>query len=150
MRHEILDDLAAGRALSGDDQRIVIGRHQRGVAFVRDLLRDGLAVFARAVVEHDLGAQRRGALALGARRIRRHDDDRRHAEKPRRRRDALRVIARGKRHHAARALRRRDGGELVVGAAELERARALQGLGLEEHARAGQRIEHRRGQQRRA
>jgi len=118
------------------------------VALLRDFLRDGLAVFARAVVEHDLGAQRCGALALGTRRIRRHDDDRRHAEQSRRRRDALRMIARGKRHHAARALRLRDRGELVVRAAELERARALQGLGLEEHARAGERIEHRRGHQR--
>ncbi len=33
------------------------------------LARDRLAVFLLAVVEHDLGAERRGALALGPRRI---------------------------------------------------------------------------------
>ena len=64
-----------------------------------------------------------------------HDDDRRHAEKPRRRRDALRVVAGGEGHDAAGALLERDRRELVVGAAELERAGALQGLRLEENPR---------------
>ena len=48
------------------------------------------------------------------------------------------------------ALLGRDRGQLVERAAELERAGALQGLGLEEDARAGRRIEHRRGDERRA
>ena len=108
LRRQILDDLAAGSALPCDDERIVIGRHQRRVALLGDILGDGLAVFASAVVEHDLRAESHRALPLRARCIRRHDDDGRHAEKRRRRRDPLRVIARGKRHHAAGALRLRD------------------------------------------
>ena len=79
-RVQIVDDLAAGRALAGDDQRVVVGRDQCGAALSRDRLGNRLAVFARAIVKHDLGAERRGAFALGARRIARHDNDARHAE----------------------------------------------------------------------
>src|SRR3977135_3243999 len=43
---QILDDLAAGRALPGDDPRIVIGRHQHRVALLRDVARDRLPVVA--------------------------------------------------------------------------------------------------------
>ena len=97
----VLDDLAAGGALPGDDQGIVIGRHQHGAALLRDLARDRLAVLVFAIVQHHLGAERRGALAFGPRRVARHHDDRRHAEELRRRGDALGVIAGGERHHAA-------------------------------------------------
>jgi len=66
----------------------------------------------------------------------------------RRRGHALGVIAGGERHDAARALFRRDGGELVIGAAELERAGALQGLGFEKNPPAGHGVERGRGQKR--
>ena len=64
----------ADGALPGDDQRIVVRRHQRGAALGDDVLGDGRAVLGVAVVEHDLGAERRGALALRARRVGRHHD----------------------------------------------------------------------------
>ena len=115
-----------------------------------DLARDHLAVVPRPVVKHHLGAERGGALPLRTRRIGRHDDHRRHAEKACRRRDALGVVARGERHDAAGALRQRDRRYLVVGAAKLERTRALQGLSFQKYPCAGERIEHRRGHQRRA
>jgi hypothetical protein len=146
LRRQIFDDLAPCRPLSGDDQRIVIGRHQRGVAFLGDLAGDGRSVFPCAVVEHYFRAQRRGALTLGAGRVGWHNNDGRHAKKLRSRRDALGMISRRKGHHATRTLILRNGGELVVGAAELERAGALQRLGLEKHARAGERIKHWRRQ----
>ena len=142
-------DLAADRALAGDHQRIVVGRHQRRRCGVRR---------CRARSPRDPRARDRRArprrraprcARAWARRIRRHDDDRRHAEDARRRRHALRMIAGREGHHAAGALVHRDRRQLVVGAAELERAGALQGLGLEEHARAGERVEHRRRHQRR-
>ena len=91
------------RALPGDDQRIVVGRHQHGAALLRDPARDRLAVLALAVVEHDLGAERGGALALRPRRVARHHDDGRHVEQLRRRRDALRMVAGRERDHAAGA-----------------------------------------------
>ena len=116
---------------------------------VGDVVGDRFAIIARAVVEHDFGAERRGALALGARRIARHDDHATHAEEPRRRGHALRVIAGRKSDDAAGSLFRRDRRELVVGAAELERAGALQGLGFEKNAPAGHGVERGRGQKRR-
>ncbi len=148
-RAQILDDFAAGGALPGDDQRVVIGRDQNSAAPLRDLLGDRLAVIARAVIEHDLGAERRGALAFRARGIMRHDDDAAHAEKPRRRRDALGMIAGRESHHAAGALLGRNCRELVIRAAEFERTGMLQGLRLEEYAAAGHRIERGRGEERR-
>jgi hypothetical protein len=92
-RRQILHDFASGGSLPGDDQRIVVGWHQHGGAFVGETARDRRAVFAAAIIEHDLGAERRGSLAFGARRIGRHHDDRGHPKELRRRRYALRVIA---------------------------------------------------------
>ena len=66
---EVLDDLASRGALAGDDQRIVVGRHQGRAALLRNVARDRLAVVARPVVQHDLGAEGLGALALRPRRI---------------------------------------------------------------------------------
>ena len=92
-RRQILHDFASGGSLPGDDQRIVVGWHQHGGALVGETARDRRAVFAPAIIEHDLGAERRGSLAFGARRIGRHHDDRGHPKELRRRRYALRVIA---------------------------------------------------------
>jgi hypothetical protein len=148
LRREILDNLAAGGALPRDHERIVIGRHQRGMALGCDLARDDLAVVPGAVIQHDLGAQSRGALALRTRRIRGHDDHRRHAEKARRRRDTLGVVARRECHHPAGAFCHRDRRHFVVRAAKLKRASALKSLRLEKYPRAGERVQHRRGHQR--
>ena len=108
------------------------------------------AVLAVAVVRDDLGAERFGAQALGRRRVGRHDDGRAHAEQFRRGGDALGVVAGGIGDDAGGALVRRDRAAFVVGAAELERAGALQRLGLEEDAGAEALVQHRRVDQGRA
>jgi hypothetical protein len=129
-RGKVLDDLAAGGPLPSDDQRIIVRRHQHGAATLRNVARDSLAVFPLAVVEYDLGAERGGALALGPRRIARHDDHGRHVEQLGGGGDALGVVARREGNDAAGAALGRNRGDLVVRAAELERPSALQGLGL--------------------
>jgi hypothetical protein len=146
----LFDDLAPGRPLPRNDLRVVVGWHQYSITLGNQRPRDRLAILAGAIVKHDLGAQRSRALALGAWGVRGHDDDGRHAEQLRRGRHALGMITGGKRHHAAPARGLRNLRNLVVGAAKLERAGALQGLGLEKHPRAEQRIEHRRIDERRA
>src|SRR4030095_4576539 len=85
-------------------------------------------------VEDARGAVPPGCLDLECRRVRRHTDDGGCSDHPRRERHALRVIAGRVRDDAARALRRRQRQELVQGAADLERAGALQVLALEEDA----------------
>src|SRR6185312_1635856 len=64
--------------------------------------------------------------------------------------DSLGVVAGGIGNDPRGALVRRDRRAFVVGAAKLERAGALQGLGLEEDAGAETLVEHRRVDQRRA
>src|SRR6266581_4043202 len=145
---QLFDDLAAGGALAGDDQRIVVGRYQGRVPARGDLAGDRLAVLMLAIVEHDFGAELGGALALGSRRVAGHDDDGRRVEQLRGCSDPLRMIAGRIGDHAAGAALGRKRGDLVVGAAELERPGALQGLGLEKHPCAGARIEHRGSEQR--
>ena len=115
-----------------------------------DLARDRGAILGVAVVEHHLGAERGGALAFCLWRVLRHHDRRRHAAQLRRMRHALRVIAGRIGHHAGGFPIVRDRGNLVVGAAEFERAGALQGLGLQVHACAETVVEHGEIQQRRA
>ena len=66
-----------------------------------------------------------------------HDDDGTHAEQPRRQCNRLRMVARRERDHTRLALRRRELRQRVVRAAKLERAHALEGLGLEEQFGAG-------------
>jgi hypothetical protein len=147
-RHEILDDLASGGTLAGDDQHIVVGRHQGRVAARGDVAGDRLAVLALAIVEHHLGAELGGALTLGPWRVLRHDYDGWHVEQFGGRGDALRVIAGRIGDDASRPGLRRQRGELVVGAPELERAGALQRLRLEKHPSAGARVERGRSKQR--
>src|ERR1035437_906325 len=96
---EILDDLSADGALPGDDQRIVVRRHQGGAALGYEPRSDRRAIFRVALVRHDLGAERRGALAFETRRVARHDDSGVHAEQRCGRRHALRVVAGRIGHH---------------------------------------------------
>ena len=66
---QILHDLASGRALTGYDEGVVIRRHERRAALLRNLARDRLAVFPVAIIQHHLGAERGRAVALRLRRI---------------------------------------------------------------------------------
>ena len=97
---------------------------------------DGVAILLDAVVGDDLGAEGARARDLEPRRIGRHDDRRLEAHQRRRRRHALRVVARGAGDHAAGEGGPVDLRHLVIGAAELEGADALQVLGLQQHAPA--------------
>ncbi len=99
-------DLESDCALTRDDARIVIGRQDLGAAFGGDALRDFFTAFAIAVVGHDLGTVEARIRDFDRRRIGGHHDRRRHAEKLRRRSDALRVIAGGIGDHAGAALGR--------------------------------------------
>ncbi len=132
-RLELACSLQPRRALAGDDEGIVVGGHQHRAALVGDALRDRLAIFGLAVVEHHLGAQRPGGLDLDGRRVGRHHDHRRAAHHTGRRRHALGVVAGREGHHACLALLRVEPAQAVVGAAEFERAGPLQHLGLDEH-----------------
>ena len=60
------------------------------------------------------------------------------------------MIACGVSHHAAVELLPGELADPICGATEFERAGALQGLGLDQHAASHSRIEQRRFQQRRA
>ena len=85
-------------------------------------------------MQDDLRAARLDRGDLDVRRGHRHHDRRRAAEPLRRERDALRVVAGGRRDHAARAFGRGQVRHLVVGAAQLEREHRLLVLALEQHA----------------
>jgi hypothetical protein len=142
-------ELEPDRALPGDHVGVVVGRHQRHAALVADLPADRRAVLAEAVVGLDLGAVGAGVADLDRRRVGRHHDHRRHAEQLRGVRDALRVVAGGVGDDAAALLVGGEPADAVVGAAELERAGALQRLGLGEQAEAEPLVEQRGFEQRR-
>ncbi len=130
----VRDRLHRRGALPGDDQRIVEGSDQCGAALGDEAVGDALAALGAAVVKHDLGAVAACVRNLDTRGVGRHDDDGLDVQKLGRAGDALGMIAGGKRHHPALSLGRAQGRETVEGAPELERAGALQALGLEEKA----------------
>src|SRR5262249_21721936 len=133
--------LPRGGALAGDDVRVIVGRNQRQPALRGEALPDGFSIFFVAVVEDDLAAVAFRRDLLHRRRIRRHDDDARNAEDLSGERDRLGVVAGGEGDDAALLLIVAEPRERVVGAAELEGARALEVLALEENLRAGARVD---------
>ncbi len=78
-----------------------------------------------------------------------HEHAGRNTGQPRGQRDALRVVACRRAHHPAAAFLGRQVDDAVVGAAKLERSRALQVLALEQHPSADQLGHRTRGFQRR-
>jgi len=146
----LFDDFQADRALSGDDVRIVEGGHEHRAAFGRETCGYLLAAFAFAIVFDDRCAQRERVLHLYPGGVRRHHDRGRYAEQPGRGGDPLRVVARREGDHPGPALYRVELHETVVGTPELERTRVLQRFELQKDSSAGQRIERRIREQRRA
>ena len=127
---------------------VVVGMDQDAAALGHHLRGDGLAVLGRAVIGDDRRAAPFRPRELCGGRIGRHDDGRRHAEETGGLGDALGVVAGGDGDDALRPDLRVEAGQRIVGAAELERAGALQALGLEEDARAGDGVEIRAGEER--
>ena len=133
----VFQNLQSGRSLAGDDELIVVGRHD-GVAVLLGQFFGLLhALGARRTDEHDLRSQRGRAVDLDLRSIARHHDDGLHAHGPRRVRHSLRMVAAGIRDDAASSLLVGKRCDLVVGAPQLERADGLQALSLEEKLRRG-------------
>ena len=97
----LFEQLARGRALTGDHVRVIVGRDEGEPALLRQPAADGLAVVALAVVEDDVGAVSFGGGALDRGRVTRHDDHARDVQELSRQRDRLCVIARGKGDDAA-------------------------------------------------
>ena len=148
-RSEVCGDLQPRGPLPRDDVGIVEAGDDRRAALGRQPCRDGRAVPGVAVVEYHLGTEPARPRDLHRGRVRRHDDDRRHAEQLRRERHALRMVAARERDHAGGAFACGHRRQPVVRAAELERAGTLQILGLEPQPRAADRVERVRAEQRR-
>ena len=144
----LLDDLEPERALACHDVRVVerVDEHRAGPRREQQRLLE--RVLHRRPVQDHRRAVGAGRLHLRHRRPLGHDHGGRGAEQPGGERDALRVVARARRHHAAGPLRVGQPGDPGVGAAHLERPRALQVLALQVDRAArllGQhpRVEHR-------
>ena len=146
-RADILEQLLRRGALAGDHGGVVEGRDQRRSALGRDALRRALAALARrAIVEDHFRPVRARGGDLHRGRIRRHHDHGGNPEEPPRERDRLRMVARREGDDAVLALVRSQRMQGVVGAAELEGARALEVLALEEDARSRALVDGARGQ----
>ena len=145
---QLVDELEADRPLAGDDVVILERMDERraGLLDVGDRSRDRVLegrsgqLGARAVV-----ARR---LDLRHRRLGGHEDRRLDPGLARGPRDRLAVVARTRRDDARLALGFAQRADLVDGAADLERARALERLGLQVHGTARHAAEGLRGVER--
>lgn len=140
-------DLQADRALAGDHVGLVVGADDGAAALGRQPLADLFPALGIAVVEDHLGAVAPGVLDLDGGRVLRHHDQGRHAHGLGGRGQPLGMVARGIGDDAAGPHVGRQRGDAVVGAAELERAGALQHLGLHQQAPAQDRVGGRHFQQ---
>ena len=135
-RVDVCEQLERDRALARHHLWVVERVHEHHAALGGELVDKLLAVLAVALVLHHLGAVALGGSALERRGVVGHQDHGAGAAQPSGQRHRLRVVARGHGAHAPLELIRRQRGDGVVGAAELERAHALEGLALEEYLRA--------------
>ena len=142
----VLEQLERGGARAGGDPRVVVGGHERHLAPLGELAARLHLRHRVAVVGLDLRAVAVDRRELRGRRVLGHEDRGADAQLARRQRHRLGVVAGADRAHAARPLLLIQRREEVVGAAELERAAALEALALEEDAGA----ERPRGHHRRA
>ena len=147
----VLEQLEGDGAGAGHDERLVVGVDDAQPALGGELRLQRGAVVGVAVEADDLGAValRRGALGGG--RVVRHEDRRVRAAEAGGERQRLGVVARrGGADAAQRRLGLGERRDRVVGAAELERADALQALGLERDPRVEALVERARAHDRRA
>ena len=141
---ELLGELEPERPLAGDDARVV-ERVDEGRAGRLDVSAGrGDGVVEALPAEHDRRAVAAGRLDLRHRRALWDEDRGGDAGLARRPRDGLSVVARARRDDARLPLRLAQLRDRVVGAADLERARELQVLGLERDRAADERAERAR------
>ena len=127
----LLEDLQAGGARPGNDVLVVEGVHEDRAGLVAERLRGHERLVDDVPVEAHLGAVRACRLDLGDWRALRHEHRCPDAEQRGRERDPLRVVAGAGRDDTARGFVGGQPGQAGVGAADLERPRALQVLALE-------------------
>ena len=137
----LLDDLEPEGALAGDDVAVVERVDEHCPGLLGELRRRGQAVLEHARREPDVGAVAAGSPLLRDRRAVGHEDGGRDAVLLRGQRDALRVVAGRGRHDAEGTLLVGEPGDPDGGAADLERAGALEVLALEVHRHPGERGE---------
>jgi hypothetical protein len=89
----LLRYLQANRALTRNDEIVIIGRHHDSSAFGRDLPRKRFPITGVAIVGNHLTAQPPRVFKLGSWRILGHDDGRFNTQQGTRCRNSLRVIA---------------------------------------------------------
>ena len=128
VRH-LVDEL--DRPLARDHERL-LERVDEGRAVLRHVrARDGQRLLERRPGELDLGAVVPGRVDLRHRRVLRHEDARPRPDLARGPRDRLAVVAGARRDDARRAFLGAQRRDAVEGTAHLERAGALEILGLE-------------------
>ena len=126
---DVLEQLQAQRRLAGDHVRVVERMDERGAGLGRALARERDAVVDGVAAEVDDAAEAADGGDLGHGRARGHEDLAREPARAGGVGDGLRVVARAAGDDAGAAV---AGAELVERAAELERARALEVLRLDE------------------
>ena len=135
----LLHDLEPAGALPGHDVLVVVGVDQHGAGLGGEPHRLLQRLVEVGAVEDHLRAVPPGGVQLGDRGTLGHEHRGLDPEQLRGERDALRVVAGGRRDHAAGALLLGEPEHPHVGAADLERAGALEVLALEQHRAADDR-----------
>ena len=132
---DVLQQLEPERPLARDDVGVVERVHEGHARLLGAARGRRDAVVDRPLLLHDDRAEGRGALDLGDRGLARHVDLAGDAADTGRERERLRVVARAARDDAVRRVRP-ERGELAQRAADLERARPLQRLRLDQDVAA--------------
>ena len=135
----LLRELEPDRSLAGDHARVLEGVHERRAGARDVLLRGRDSAFEARARQLDLASVGARRLDLRHRRVLGHEDRGGDARLPRGPGDRLPVVAGARGHDARRALLRRERRDRVVRAADLEGARALEVLGLEQTVRPDRR-----------
>ena len=144
LRAELLDELQAERALTGEHERVLEGVDV-GLSRFDPLLGGHGSVVEAEPGEDDVCAVALGRLDLCVRGVLGHEDGCAHPGFPCGPSDRLAVVARARGDDARSALGVGELRDPVVGAADLERACALEVLGLEPHRAAREAPERLRG-----
>ena len=134
----LLRQLEADRPLPCDDALVLERVHERRTRPLDVRLRGRDGLLERLAGELRRATVRPRRLDLRHRCVLRHEDRRVDAGLARGPRDGLAVVPGARGGHACAALLLAERRDRVVGAADLERARALEVLGLEEHLASGE------------